>query len=127
MTERPTVHLLAPRIEQPIEPPLSRRMKHRMARPIIGPIARASVLLILAGSALGAQRQVTLTVPTMDCATCPVTIRVALLKVPGVTRAVVSYAHRDAKVTFDDAKTTPAELTRATDAAGYPSFVADAK
>jgi mercuric ion binding protein len=81
--------------------------------------------MLFAGSAHAAQRQVTLTVPTMDCATCPVTIKVALMKVPGVSRAVVSYAHRDAKVTFDDAKTTVAELTRATDAAGYPSFVAD--
>lgn len=90
-------------------------------------LVSANMLLLLAGPALAAQRQVTLTVPTMDCATCPITIKVALLKVSGVTRAVVSYAHRDAKVTFDDTKTTAAELTRATDAAGYPSFVADGK
>jgi mercuric ion binding protein len=91
------------------------------------PLAFAGVLMMLCGPALAAPRQVTLTVPTMDCATCPVTIKVALMKVPGVSRAVVSYARRDAKVTFDDAKTTTTELTRATDAAGYPSFVADAQ
>jgi mercuric ion binding protein len=45
--------------------------------------------------------------------------------VPGVTQAVVSYAHRNAKVTFDDAKTDTSALTKATEAAGYPSFVAD--
>jgi mercuric ion binding protein len=61
----------------------------------------------------------------MDCETCPVTIKIALLRVPGVSRAVVSYAHRNAKVTFDDAKTNVAALTKATDAAGYPSFLAD--
>ena len=72
-----------------------------------------------------APRQVTLSVPTMDCDTCPVTIRVALMKVPGVTRAVVSYARRNAKVTFDDARTDVAALTKATEAAGYPSFAAD--
>ena len=71
-----------------------------------------------------AVRQVTLTVPTMDCATCPVTIRVALMKVPGVTRANVSYVHRDARVTFDDAKTDVSALTKATESAGYPSFAA---
>ena len=84
-----------------------------------------ALLLLCAASAWAAPRQVTLTVPTMDCATCPVTIKVALLKVPGVTKAVVSYTRRDARVSFDDARTTVAELTRATDAAGYPSFVAD--
>jgi len=91
-------------------------------------IAIAAVwLLVAAGAASAATQQVTLTVPTMDCATCPVTIKVALLKVPGVSRAVVSYARRNAKVTFDDARTSVAALTRATDAAGYPSFVADGK
>ena len=84
-------------------------------------------LLMGAGSAFAATQQVTLTVPTMDCETCPVTIKVALLKVPGVSRAVVSYARRNAKVTFDDAKTNVAALTKATDAAGYPSFLADSK
>jgi mercuric ion binding protein len=87
----------------------------------------ATLLLAGAGQAFAAQRQVVLTVPTMDCDTCPITIRISLLKVPGVSRAVVSYARRDARVTFDDAKTDVAALTRATEAAGYPSFPADAK
>ncbi len=87
----------------------------------------AAALLAGAGCASAATRQVTLTVPTMDCATCPVTIKVALLKVPGVSRAMVSYAQRNAKVTFDDAKTNVAALTKATDDAGYPSFLADGK
>jgi periplasmic mercuric ion binding protein len=87
--------------------------------------ALLAALLAVAGPALAAPRQVTLTVPTMDCDTCPITIRVALMKVPGVSRAVVSYARRNAKVTFDDAKTTVAALTKATEAAGYPSFQAD--
>lgn len=88
-------------------------------------IAIAAVLVAAAGPALAAPRQVTLSVPTMDCDTCPITIRVALMKVPGVSKAVVSYARRNAKVTFDDAKTNVAALTRATEAAGYPSFQAD--
>ena len=86
-----------------------------------------AALAVAAAPALAASRQVTLTVPTMDCATCPVTIRVALMKVPGVSKAVVSYKHRTALVTFDDAKTDVAALTRATDGVGYPSFEADAK
>jgi periplasmic mercuric ion binding protein len=80
---------------------------------------------LIGAPAFAATRQVTLTVPTMDCATCPVTIRVALMKVPGVSRANVSYARRDARVTFDDSRTDVAALTKATEAAGYPSFAAE--
>ena len=86
-----------------------------------------AILAVAAVSAFAAPRQVTLTVPTMDCATCPVTIKVALMKVPGVSKAVVSYKHRTAQVSFDDAKTDVAALTRATDGVGYPSFEADPK
>lgn len=86
----------------------------------------AAVLMVAClPAALAGTRQVTLTVPTMDCATCPVTIRVALLKVPGVSRAQVSYTQRNARVTFDDSKTSVSELTRATESVGYPSFLAD--
>ena len=91
------------------------------------PCLCAVVLAVVAVSATAAPRQVTLTVPTMDCATCPVTIKVALMKVPGVSKAVVSYRHRTALVSFDDAKTDVAALTRATDGVGYPSFQADAR
>jgi mercuric ion binding protein len=87
----------------------------------------AAALIIIAAPAFAAPRQVTLTVPTMDCATCPLTIKVALMKVPGVSKAVVSYKHRTAQVTFDDAKTDIAALTRATDGVGYPSFEADTR
>jgi mercuric ion binding protein len=95
-----------------------------MMKPALCAIAAAS-LLISSAAAVAAPRQVTLTVPTMDCATCPITIKAALLKVPGVTRAQVSYAKRRAQVSFDDTKTDVAALTRATDNAGYPSFASD--
>ncbi len=87
----------------------------------------AVVLVLAAAPSFAATRQVTLTVPTMDCATCPVTIKVALMKVPGVSKAVVSYRRRTAVVTFDDAKADVAAITRATGGAGYPSFEADPK
>jgi periplasmic mercuric ion binding protein len=95
-----------------------------MKKLLIG-VSTCALVAGIHGTAAAAPQQVTLTVPTMDCATCPVTIKAALLKVPGVSRAVVSYARRNAKVSFDDAKTSVAALTKATDEAGYPSFVAD--
>lgn len=88
-------------------------------------LAAALTALTLVSPSLAAQRQVTLNVPTMDCATCPITIRVALMKVPGVSKAVVSYSRRTAKVTYDDAKADLAALMHATEGVGYPSFRAD--
>lgn len=85
----------------------------------------ATLLLACACAANAAPRKVVLTIPTMDCDTCPITIRIALMKVPGVKSAIVSYKKRTAVVTFDDAATTVAALTRATEDAGYPSFKAD--
>jgi mercuric ion binding protein len=85
----------------------------------------AVALMAGAFAAHAAERKVELTVPTMDCDTCPITIRVALMKVPGVKKAVVSYQRRNAVVTFDDKATTVAALTKATEDAGYPSFAKD--
>jgi mercuric ion binding protein len=88
--------------------------------------ALAGVLaLTLPILAWAANRTVILTIPTMDCATCPITIRLALLHVAGVSRAKVSYDRREARVTFDDSKTDVAALTQATKDVGYPSFLSD--
>lgn len=64
---------------------------------------------------------VTLSVPTMDCAVCPITVKKALTNVQGVSSAEVSFGKRQATVTFDDAQTSVAALIRATRDAGYPS------
>lgn len=76
-----------------------------------------------AQSALAAPRTVTLNVPGMSCAACPITVKTALTKVAGVTKVEVSYEKKEAVVTFDDAKTSVAALTEATKNVGYPSTV----
>jgi hypothetical protein len=48
-------------------------------------------------------------------------LNLPLQAVPGVTKAVVSFADKTAVVTFDDAKTTVPALITATTNAGYPS------
>ncbi|MGE5650974.1 mercury resistance system periplasmic binding protein MerP [Noviherbaspirillum sp. UKPF54] len=85
-----------------------------------------AALLSLPQFALATSRTVSLNVPTMDCATCPITIKAALLKVPGVTQAKVSYERREAVVVFDDSKTGVDELKKATSDAGYPSMLKSA-
>jgi mercuric ion binding protein len=64
-----------------------------------------------------------LDVPTMYCDICPITVKKALSKVPGVSGVEVSYEKKEATVTFDDAKATVEALTKATANAGYPATV----
>lgn len=80
-------------------------------------------LTVLATQAQAASTTVTLDVPGMTCAMCPITVKQALNKVKGVTSTKVSYEKRQAVVTFDDVKTSALALTQATEDAGYPSTV----
>jgi mercuric ion binding protein len=72
-------------------------------------------------SAFATTRTVTLNVPGMTCPVCPITVRKALREVPGVEKVDVRYAKKEAIVTYDDARTNVAALTKATADAGYPS------
>lgn len=80
-----------------------------------------ALFLLFSLPALAAQQTVTLSVPGMTCSTCPITVKVALNRVEGVSAVDVRYEERDATVTFDDAKTSVEALTQATTHAGYPS------
>jgi len=97
---------------------------------------KATRLLTLAAAAMAfgapqfasaAQQTVALNVPTMDCATCPITIKAALNKVPGVSKVKVSYEKREAVVVYDDAKASLADLKKATEDVGYPAMLKTAR
>jgi len=81
----------------------------------------ASLLLLLTASAWAAPKTLTLDVPGMTCPTCPVTIKKALLKQPGVTAVTVRYEKKQLDVTFDDAKTNPTAIMKSTASVGFPS------
>ena len=85
--------------------------------------------LVLAAAAatpqvsFAAQKTVVLSVPSMYCAACPITVRKALEKVSGVEKVHATYEAKEAVVIFDDAKTSVDKLTEATKKAGFPSSV----
>jgi mercuric ion binding protein len=86
----------------------------------------AIVALAVAGIALpatAAQKTVVLSVPSMNCAACPITVRKALEKIDGVQSVKATLEPPEAVVTFDDAKVSVNQLTEATKQAGYPSSV----
>ena len=82
------------------------------------------MITVIVTPVMAATQTVTLSVPGMNCAACPITVKKALGKVPGVSETEVNLDKREAAVTFDDARTNVEALTRATLNAGYPSTVA---
>jgi mercuric ion binding protein len=86
-------------------------------------IIAASVFaaLVLVVPTWASPKTVTLNVSGMTCSACPITVRKALEKVPGVSKVDVQFEKKQVLVTFDDAKTNTDALVKATTNAGYPS------
>ena len=79
--------------------------------------------LIAAPATWAATQTVTLSVPGMSCAACPITVKKALSKAEGVSKTEIIIEKREVMVIFDDSKTNVLKLTKATEDAGYPSSV----
>ena len=81
-----------------------------------------AALLATPLSVLAADPQtVVLDVQNMTCELCPITVKKALDKVPGVAATKIDLATRTASVKFDPDRTNVAALVKATTNAGYPS------
>ena len=77
--------------------------------------------LVLTAPAWASPQTVTLNVSGMTCAACPITVKKALEKVPGVSIVDVRFEKKQVVVTYDDSKTNTEALVKATTNAGYPS------
>lgn len=79
---------------------------------------------VLAGAACAAEpARVTLDVPSMNCSLCPISVRKALERVPGVMRAKADLDTKSAEAVYDTGKVLPEALARAVSDAGYPASV----
>jgi mercuric ion binding protein len=78
--------------------------------------------LVWLAPAWASPQTVTLNVSGMTCPACPITVKKALEKVPGVSKVDVRFEKKQVLVTFDDAKTNTNALVKATTNAGYPSL-----
>lgn len=86
----------------------------------------AAALLALPLAVLAADPQtVVLDVQNMTCELCPITVKKALGKVPGVADTKIDLAKKTATVKFDPARANVAALVKATTNAGYPSTAHD--
>ncbi len=88
-------------------------------------IVLTSLVLPLAAFAVRAAppQTVTLEVQGMTCAVCPITVKLALKAVTGVSQVSVDFAEKTAMVTFDPNQATATDLTSASGNAGFPATV----
>jgi mercuric ion binding protein len=77
--------------------------------------------LSLPPDASAAEKTIVLSVPGMTCEACPITVRKALERVPGVQKVKATFQPKEAVVTFDDAKTSVEALLEATKRVGFPA------
>ncbi len=71
-----------------------------------------------------AVKTVRLKVAGMTCAGCVLGTRTVLTRLPGVTKADVSYPRQEAVVTYDPAKVTVAQMVAAIKTLGYTATLA---
>jgi len=91
-------------------------MKQKLAS-----LALASTLLAFSTLALGEPRTVKLEVSNMTCSLCPITVKQAIKRVPGVLDAQVDFRSATATVRYESTKTGANAIAAATGNAGYPS------
>lgn len=83
--------------------------------------ASAIILVLVAPSGAAEPRRVVLDIPSMNCSLCPIAVKKALLRVPGVLEANADLASKSAEAQFDPDRTTSAGLAKAVTEAGYPA------
>ena len=94
-------------------------MKKAMALAAILSLVALSAGGVLAGEEATANLDVKLSVKGMTCAGCVKNVQAALEKVSGVTKAEVNLEKNEAAVTYEKGKTTPEDLVKAVEKAGY--------
>ena len=86
-------------------------------------LAFISLSLISSVAIATDEKSTTLDVQGMTCASCPVTVKQVLKKVPGVADVSVDLKSHSALVKFDAEKTQPAQLAKAVSDYGFPTTV----
>jgi len=85
----------------------------------------AGLCLLVASGAANAADIVTaqLDIKGMDCASCPLTVKLALKRVSGVTEVEVDFKSQSAKVRYDPSQTQADKLAKTVTDLGYPTTV----
>lgn len=82
-----------------------------------------SLAFVLTNVKAGEIHTATLDIKGMTCSTCPLTVKVALKKQPGVSEVSVDYKAQSALVKFNPEKIKAEQLAGAVTEAGFPTTV----
>lgn len=63
----------------------------------------------------------TFAIGNMTCPTCPITVKTAMSRVPGVKTVKIDFAAKTATVTYDPSVATPAKIAAASTGIGFPA------
>jgi len=86
-------------------------------------IFSASLVIVALSAAAAEPARVVLDVPGMNCSLCPISVKKALDRVPGVLEAKADLATKSAEAKYDPDKVSPEALAKAVTNAGYPAIV----
>jgi len=89
----------------------------------MSPLKLLALLFLSAPVFAGEPKVAMLEVSGMTCSLCPLTVRKALERVPGVLDAKADFATRRAEAKYDPDKVSPEALAKAVSNAGFPSKV----
>jgi mercuric ion binding protein len=90
-------------------------------------VTSLAIILIAAFPAAAAERTATFSVPGMTCPLCPITVSTAIKKLDGIVSVATDAAVKTATVVFDDTRTDPAKIAKASENAGYPASIMSVK
>ncbi len=82
-----------------------------------------SMVLMVSSHTFAGEQTATLSVPGMNCASCPYIIKSAISEVDGVKHVTATFEGRTATVIFDDTVTTLEAIQQATANVGFQSSV----
>lgn len=86
-------------------------------------LAVLAATVMFTSPSVAAEQTIKLSVPGMNCASCPYMVKQAISMVDGIKSVEATMDDRSATVIFDDALTTVSEIQAATSAIGYDSTV----
>ena len=97
-------------------------MKRILALALLGLATPVATLVSFAPAAMAAEAQtLTFAIENMTCELCPLTVKTAMAKVPGVQSVEIDFDAKTATVVFDPGLTDPAAIAAASTNAGYPA------
>lgn len=82
-----------------------------------------ATVILAAPMAVAGEQTVNLSVPGMNCPSCPFIVKMSISAVEGVKAVEAVLVDRTATVTFDDSVTSVEAITQATAGIGYEASV----